>query len=172
MALSFNYQETKITVGDTVRVHQEILEGKTKRVQVFEGIVIAIKNRGQGKSFTVRKIGANSIGVEKIMPVLLPAIKKIEVIRKGRVRRAKLYYLRNKIGRAATRVKEHKTFFNQFNPEAESPTAADAQPVKIAKKAAPAAKAKKAVSDTPAAKTASSDAKKTTVKPATSAKTK
>ena len=104
------YNDQQISSGDTVRVHQEITEGKKKRIQVFEGIVIAIKNRGTGQSFTVRKIGANSVGVEKIFPVQLPSIKKIELKRKGDVRRSKLYYLRGKTGKAATRVKEKSTF--------------------------------------------------------------
>ena len=99
----------KIGVGDTVRVHQEIKEGAKTRIQIFEGLVIAIKNRGNGKSFTVRKIGANSIGVEKIYPVNMPQIKKIEVKRKGAVRRAKLYYLRDRVGKSATRIKEKDT---------------------------------------------------------------
>ena len=92
--------------GDTIRVHQEIQEGDKKRIQVFEGIVISIKNRGNGKSFTLRKIAANGIGVEKIIPAALPSIKKIEVKRQGKVRRAKLYYLRDRIGKAATKIKE------------------------------------------------------------------
>lgn len=106
MAQTFIHAETTITVGDTIRVHQEISEGEKTRVQVFEGIVIAIKNRGTGKSFTVRKIATNSIGVEKIFPLSLPSIKKIEIKRRGDVRRNKLYYLREKVGKAATRVKE------------------------------------------------------------------
>ena len=110
MAQFFMYHDQQISAGDTVRVHQEIVEGDKKRVQVFEGIVIAIKNRGAGKSFTVRKIAANSIGVEKIFPVQLPSIKKIEVKRQGDVRRSKLYYLRAKVGKAATRVKEQSSF--------------------------------------------------------------
>ncbi|MBD3250634.1 MAG: 50S ribosomal protein L19 [Candidatus Pacebacteria bacterium] len=115
MALSFNYNGQKVSVGDTVRVHQQISEGETQRIQVFEGIVIAIKNRGRNKSFTVRKIGANAVGVEKIYPVYLPNIKKIEVKRKGSVRRAKLYFLRDKQGRAATRVKEKKEYGQREN---------------------------------------------------------
>ncbi|MBU0579221.1 50S ribosomal protein L19 [Patescibacteria group bacterium] len=106
MAQYFKYNDQNIGAGDTIRVHQEVIEGDKKRVQIFEGIVIAIKNRGNNKSFTVRKIGASSIGVEKIFPVNLPAIKKIEVKRRGQVRRAKLYYLRDRIGKQATRVKE------------------------------------------------------------------
>ena len=110
MALHFTYQNQTISSGDTVRVHQEIEEGKKKRIQIFEGIVIAIKNRGSGKSFTVRKIGSNSVGVEKIFPVMMPSIKKIEIKRQGQVRRNKLYYLRDRIGKAATKIKEKNTF--------------------------------------------------------------
>lgn len=110
MAQYLEYKNQTISVGDTIRVHQEIKEGNKKRIQIFEGIVIAIKNEQNGKSFTVRKIGANSIGVEKIFPVLLPSIKKIEVKRQGDVRRSKLYYLREKIGKAASRIKEKNTF--------------------------------------------------------------
>ena len=105
MAQCFTYQDQKISVGDTIRVHQQITEGGKKRIQVFEGIVIAIKNRQNNKSFTVRKIAANNIGVEKIFPVSLPSIKKIEVKRKGQVRRSKLYYLRDRIGKQATALK-------------------------------------------------------------------
>ncbi len=110
MAQHLEYNDQTISVGDTVRVHQEIKEGNKKRIQIFEGIVIVIKNEKNGKSFTVRKIGANAIGVEKIFPVLLPSIKKIEVKRQGDVRRSKLYYLREKIGKAASRIKEKNTF--------------------------------------------------------------
>jgi len=110
MAQEFIYQEQVIHVGDTVRVHQEIAEGEKKRLQVFEGLVIAIKNRGQGQSFTVRKIATGGIGVEKILPVKMPSIKKIEVKRKGNVRRAKLYFLRDRVGKGATKVKEQAVF--------------------------------------------------------------
>ena len=100
------YKDQPIAVGDTVRVHQEILEGDKKRVQVFEGLIIAIKNRGLGQTFTVRKIATGGIGVEKIMPVHMPSIQKIELKRKGNVHRAKLYFLRDRIGKSATKVKE------------------------------------------------------------------
>lgn len=112
MAQRFIYNDQEINVGDTVRVHQEIVEGTKKRVQVFEGLVIAVKNREVNKTFTVRKIGSNNVGVEKIFPVLMPSIKKIEVKRRGQVKRSKLYYLRDKVGKAATRVKE-KNSYNQ-----------------------------------------------------------
>lgn len=110
MAQYLTYKDQSISAGDTLRIHQEITEGGKKRIQVFEGIVIAIKNRGTGKSLTIRKIAANSIGVEKILPVMLPSIKRIEIKRQGKVKRSKLYYLRNKIGKAATRVKEKSSF--------------------------------------------------------------
>ncbi len=110
MALSFTHNDQLIKVGDTVRVHQEIKEDQKSRIQIFEGIVIAIRNRGRNKSFTVRKIASHGVGVEKIFPVYLPSIKKIEVKRKGKVRRSKLYYLRQKQGKAATRVKEKKEY--------------------------------------------------------------
>lgn len=110
MAQYMKYNQQQVAIGDTVAVHQEITEGDKTRVQIFEGIVIAIKNSGAGKSFTVRKIGANGIGVEKIFPVNLPSIKQIEVKRKGQVRRSKLYYLRDRVGKAATRIRERSTY--------------------------------------------------------------
>lgn len=110
MAQFFTHNEQKISVGDTVGIHQEIVEGGKKRIQIFEGIVIAIKNRGTGKSFTVRKIASNGIGVEKIFPIVLPGIVKIVVKRTGKVRRAKLFYLRERTGKKATKVKEKITY--------------------------------------------------------------
>jgi len=106
MSLYLNYNQQIISVGDTIRVHQNIVEGEKKRLQVFEGIVIAIKGSGTGKTMTIRRIGAGSIGVEKIFPVNLPSIVKIEVKRKGQVKRSKLYYLRERIGKSATKIKE------------------------------------------------------------------
>jgi large subunit ribosomal protein L19 len=91
--------------GDTVRVAVEIKEGDKKRIQNFEGVCIAIRGEGTGKTFTVRKIGANNIGVERIFPLYSDSIKDIKVLRIGRVRRAKLYYLRDRKGKAA-RIKE------------------------------------------------------------------
>jgi large subunit ribosomal protein L19 len=92
--------------GDTVRVHVRIKEEKNKeRLQVFEGVVIARKHGGARETITVRKIGANSIGVERIFPLHATIIDHIDVVRYGRVRRAKLYYLRDLRGKAA-RIKE------------------------------------------------------------------
>ena len=87
-------------VGDTVRVHYRIVEGTRERIQVFEGIIIAIDNKGINKTFTVRRISYD-VGVEKIFPLYSPKIAEIEVVRKGKVRRAKLYFLREKRGKSA-----------------------------------------------------------------------
>lgn len=91
-------------VGDTVRVHFKIVEGKTERVQAYEGLVICMKNSGIGKTFTVRK-NSYGVGVERVFPLHSPRIVKIEVMRPGKVRRAKLYYIREKIGKAS-KIKE------------------------------------------------------------------
>ncbi len=91
--------------GDTIKVHFKIKEGERARTQIFEGVVIAKKNSGLSKTFTVRKISFG-VGVERIFPVYSPQISKIDVVKKGKVRRAKLYYLRNIIGQKGTRIKE------------------------------------------------------------------
>ena len=91
-------------VGDTIKVFFKIIEGANERVQVFEGLAIAKNNGGVRRTFTVRKI-SYGVGVERIFPLHSPRIEKIEVVRKGRVRRAKLYYLRDKVGKKA-KVKE------------------------------------------------------------------
>jgi len=87
-------------IGDTVRVHFKIVEGQTERVQVFEGLVIAKKNSGIRKTFVVRKI-SYGVGVERVFPVHSPRIDKVVVVRRGRVRRSKLYYIRDRVGKAA-----------------------------------------------------------------------
>ena len=87
-------------VGDTIRIHFKIIEGKTERIQVFEGVCIAQKGSGIKKTVTVRKI-SYGVGVERIFPLYSPKIAKIEVVRRGRVRRSKLYYLRDRIGKRA-----------------------------------------------------------------------
>ena len=87
-------------IGDTVKVHFSIVEGRTERVQVYEGLVIARKNSGLRQTFTVRKM-SYGVGVERVFPVHSPRIQKIEVVRRGRVRRAKLYYIRERIGKRA-----------------------------------------------------------------------
>ena len=92
------------SVGDTIKVFFKIVEGTTERIQVFEGIVIAKNNSGLRRTFTVRKI-SYGVGVERIFPLHSPRIDHIEVVRRGKVRRAKLYYLRDRVGKAA-KVKE------------------------------------------------------------------
>jgi large subunit ribosomal protein L19 len=92
--------------GDTVRVHVRVVEGEKERIQVFEGVVIARKGGSSRETFTVRKL-SYGIGVERIFPLHSPMLEKIDVVRAGRVRRAKLYYLRSKRGRAA-RIRERR----------------------------------------------------------------
>lgn len=106
------YQESKVESpvfgsGDTVNVHVNIKEGNKERVQQFQGVVIQRKNKGtNGETFTVRKVSAG-IAVERIFPILSPNIVKIEVLRKGKVRRARLFYLRSKRGKGA-KIKEKR----------------------------------------------------------------
>lgn len=90
----------KFEVGDTVRVHVKIVEGEKSRIQLFEGTVIAKKHGGVNETFTVRRL-AQGTGVERVFPLHSPAVDNVEVIRRGKVRRAKLYYLRDRVGKAA-----------------------------------------------------------------------
>jgi large subunit ribosomal protein L19 len=92
--------------GDTVKVHVKIIEGSRERIQVFEGLVIKRKGDGLRETFTVRRV-SNGVGVERTFPLHSPRIDKIEVVRKGIVRRAKLYYLRDRYGKAA-RIRERR----------------------------------------------------------------
>ena len=94
----------ELCIGDTVKVHVLIKEGTRERIQVFEGTIISKKHGGITETFTVRRI-SYGVGVERTFPVNSPKLAKIEVVRKGKVRRAKLYYLRDRVGKA-TRVKE------------------------------------------------------------------
>ena len=99
----------ELCIGDTVKVHVLIKEGSRERIQVFEGTIISKKHGGITETFTVRRI-SYGVGVERTFPVNSPKLAKIEVVRKGKVRRAKLYYLRDRVGKA-TRVKEKIWFF-------------------------------------------------------------
>ena len=90
----------EFSAGDTVKVHVKVKEGERERIQIFEGVVIARKNAGINSSFTVRKISFGE-GVERVFPLYAPIVNEIEVVRRGKVRRAKLYYLRSRRGRAA-----------------------------------------------------------------------
>lgn len=93
-----------LNIGDVIRVHVKIKEGERSRIQAFEGTLIAKKHGGISETFTVRRV-AHGCGVERVFPVHSPNIDKVEIIRKGRVRRSKLYYLRDRVGKAA-KVKE------------------------------------------------------------------
>lgn len=93
------------SIGDTVKVFYKIVEGQNERIQVFEGLCIAKKNSGMRKTFTVRKM-SYGVGVERIIPLHSPRIEKIEIVKKGKVRRSKLYYIRKRVGKAA-KVKEY-----------------------------------------------------------------
>ena len=93
--------------GDTVRVHAKVVEGDKERIQVFEGVVIRKRMKGLVSNFTVRKIAAGGIGVERTFPINSPRIDKVEVMRRGKVRRKNLYYLRELTGKAA-RIKEKR----------------------------------------------------------------
>ena len=101
---SLKAEVPEINVGSTVRVHVKIREGERERIQMFEGTVIAKNNSGIAETFTVRRI-SYGVGVERVFPVHSPNVAKVETIRNGRVRRAKLYYLRDRVGKAA-KVKE------------------------------------------------------------------
>ncbi len=107
MANQIKWQDKiEFSIGDTIKVQQTVKEGDKTRTQAFQGIVIAIRGEGQGKNFIVRKMAVGAIGVEKIFPVNTPTVTGIEIVKKGKVRRAKLYYLRNLLGKKATKIKD------------------------------------------------------------------
>jgi large subunit ribosomal protein L19 len=101
----FRKDDSKFNVGDSVRVHTKVVEGDKERIQIFAGVVIGRRGRGLNETFTVRRISYGE-GVERIFPVHSPRVDKIEVERQGQVHRAKLTYLRKRIGKGATLVKE------------------------------------------------------------------
>jgi large subunit ribosomal protein L19 len=126
-------------IGDTVRVHVKVVEGEKERIQVFEGVVISRKGARNSETFTVRKV-SYGVGVERIFPVHSPIVTRVDVVRHGKIRRAKLYYLRDRKGKMA-RVSDR-----DFSPEAKGQTArpavaATAEPAAEAEAAAPAGKA-------------------------------
>jgi large subunit ribosomal protein L19 len=104
----FRKEPAKFNVGDTVKVHTKVVEGDKERIQVFAGVVIGKRGRGLNETFTVRRISYGE-GVERIFPIHSPRVEKVEVERKGNVRRAKLTYLRKRIGKGATMVKERES---------------------------------------------------------------
>lgn len=97
--------DTDFRAGDTISVYEKIKEGEKNRLHEFEGVVLSIRGSGINKSFTIRKISFGGMGVERIWPINCPSIEKIVIRKKGAVRRAKLYYLRNRIGKQALAVK-------------------------------------------------------------------
>jgi len=101
----FRKEPAKFNVGDSVKVHTKVVEGDKERIQVFAGVVIGRRGRGLNETFTVRRISYGE-GVERIFPIHSPRVEKVEVERRGTVRRAKLTYLRKRIGKGATMVKE------------------------------------------------------------------
>lgn len=101
----FRKDDAKFNVGDSVKVHTKVIEGDKERIQVFSGVVIGKRGRGLNETFTVRRISYGE-GVERIFPLHSPRVDKIEVERAGSVRRAKLTYLRSRLGKGATLVKE------------------------------------------------------------------
>lgn len=127
--------------GDTVRVHFKVVEGTRERIQVYEGVVIARANKGVNSSFTVRKISYGE-GVERIFPLYSPRIDKIEVVRRGKVRRAKLYYLRSRRGKSARIAEkvERRIGTAVLAKQNETATAAEAAPEVIEEAAAAAEK--------------------------------
>lgn len=144
--------------GDTIQVNVRIVEGTRERIQVFEGVCIARTNRGAGSSFTVRKI-SHGEGVERIFPLYSPSLESIKVVRRGRVRRAKLYYLRGRRGKKA-RIAERQDY-RQAKPAAEAPA-----PDEAAEEAAagpetpePEAKSKKKAAEKKSAKKAKKEKK-------------
>ncbi len=104
----FRKDEAKFGVGDSVRVHTKVVEGDKERIQIFSGVVIGKRGRGLNETFTVRRISYGE-GVERIFPLHSPRVDKVEVERQGSVRRAKLTYLRKRLGKGATLVKEKDT---------------------------------------------------------------
>ncbi len=99
-------EKPQFNVGDTVKVHVRVIEGKRERIQIFEGVVLKKQHGGIKETFTVRKI-SSGVGVERTFPVHSPKIEKVDVVRRGKVRRAKLNYLRDRVGKAA-KVKERR----------------------------------------------------------------
>jgi large subunit ribosomal protein L19 len=104
----FRKDSANFSVGDTVRVHTKVVEGDKERIQIFSGVVIGRRGHGLNSTFTVRRISYGE-GVERVFPLHSPRVEKVEVERKGAVRRAKLTYLRKRVGKGATAVKEKET---------------------------------------------------------------
>lgn len=144
-AEQFQKNRADFRVGDTVRVHTKVIEGDKERIQVFSGVVIGRRGRGLNETFTVRRISYGE-GVERVFPLHSPRIEKIEVERRGTARRAKLTYLRRRLGKGATQVRERQ----------ERAQAVDTQASATAQEAAPADQPAAAPTAEPAPATAAS----------------
>ena len=123
----FKQKRPDVRVGDVVKLHMKIKEGDKTRIQIFQGIVISLKGEGLSKMITVRKI-SSGVGVERIVPLHSPNLEKIEIVKRGKVRRSKLYYLRNRIGKAATRIKGLREYFEAQKEEEEAAEDFEGQP--------------------------------------------
>ena len=132
----FYKKRPDMKVGDLVKVHIKISEKGKERIQIFEGIVIAMKGTGLNKTFTVRKI-SYGVGVEKIFPVHSPSIAKIEVVRRGKVRRSKLYYMRKKVGKQAMKIVNAKNIYMTDEEEEAVETETNEKEVESAEKTEP-----------------------------------
>ena len=115
-------------IGDTVRVHVKVVEGEKERVQVYEGVVISRKGGQSAETFTVRKV-SYGVGVERIFPIHAPVVERVDVVRQGRVRRAKLFYLRSKKGKTARVAEREYLAEGKPKPEA-APDTAEPEPIK------------------------------------------
>jgi len=133
----FRKQPLKFAVGDTVKVHTKVVEGDKERIQIFAGVVIGRRGRGLNSMFTVRRISYGE-GVERVFPEHSPRVEKIEVERQGAVRRAKLTYLRKRIGKGAVTVKEKETTVASRAASKAAKTAAKKAKAEAAEAAAPA----------------------------------
>ncbi|MBI2065919.1 50S ribosomal protein L19 [Candidatus Woesebacteria bacterium] len=124
MSLRILHNETEFGVGDRIRLHQKVKDGEKERTQIFEGMVIAIKNRKEGRTVTLRRIGAGNIGIERIFPTESPFLEKIEVVKKGTsgVRHAKLYYTREKSPREVDEIFARAASREEVQKEVKKPS--------------------------------------------------
>ena len=124
MGLKTLHHETEFGVGDRIKVHQKIKEGEKERTQIFEGMVIALKNRQEGKTVTLRRIGAGNIGIERIFPLTSPLLEKIEVVKRGTrgVRHAKLYFTREKSPREIAEIYARAFSLEETQKEIKKPS--------------------------------------------------
>lgn len=147
----------QFSAGDTVRVHAKVVEGNRERIQVFEGVVIRRRGGGINENFTVRRIAAHSVGVERTFLIHSPRIDRIEVVRHGKVRRAKLYYLRGLTGRAARITERRRDLTAAARKAADRAAAAEAEALAAEQAAAEAAASEAAAAEAQAAETEAVD---------------